>query len=150
MEQYKPREHTPSKYLGVTLDRTLSYKEHMHNRMMKVVIRNNLLKKVSNSNWGYNASTIRTTSFVLSYSVAEYACPVWARSQHASKLDHELKDACRSITGCLRPTNAEELYLLGGSHHLISEEMYVLEWKRINRKQTQSTLYQAKFLQRDA
>ena len=30
-------ENTPhSKYLGVTLDRTLSYKEHMHNTKMKV------------------------------------------------------------------------------------------------------------------
>ena len=30
------------------------------------------------------------------------------------KLDSELNDACRSITGCLRPTNVEELYLLAG------------------------------------
>ena len=39
---------------------------------------------------------------------------VWDRSPHASKLDPELNDACRSITGCLRPTNVEELYLLAG------------------------------------
>ena len=30
---------------------------------------------------------------------------------------------------------------LRGLHHLTSEEMYVLEWKRRNRKQTQPTLY---------
>ena len=48
------------------------------------------------------------------YSAAEYACPVWARSPHAYKLDPELNDECRSITGCLRPTNVEELYLLAG------------------------------------
>ena len=81
---------------------------------MKVATRNNLLKKLSNSKWGCNASTIRTTALALSYSAAEYACPVWARSPHASKLDPELNDACRSITGCLRPTNVEELYLLAG------------------------------------
>ena len=50
----------------------------------------------------------------VSYSAAEYAFPVWARSQHASKLDPALNDACRSITGCLRPTNVEELYMLAG------------------------------------
>ena len=33
-------------------------------------------------------------------------------------------------------------------HHLTSEEMYVLEWKRRNRKQTQPTLYTARFQQR--
>ena len=95
------------KYLGVTLDRTLSYKKHIHNTTMKVATRNNLLKKLSNSKWGCNA-------LAMSYSAAEYACPVWARSPHASKLDPELDDACRSITGCLRPTNVEELCLLVG------------------------------------
>ena len=39
----------PPKYLGVTLDRTLSYKEHMHNTKMKVATGNNLLRKLSNS-----------------------------------------------------------------------------------------------------
>ena len=31
------------KYLGVTLDRTLSYKKHIHNTKIKVATRNNLL-----------------------------------------------------------------------------------------------------------
>ena len=54
-------ENTPHpKYLGVTLDPT----------------RNNLLRKLSNSKWGANASTIRTTALALCYSVAEYAAPV--------------------------------------------------------------------------
>ena len=65
-------ENTPHpKYLSVTLDRTLSYKEHMHNTKMKVTTRNNLLRKLSNSKWGANASTIRTTALALCYSVAE-------------------------------------------------------------------------------
>ena len=41
-----------SKYLGVTLNHTLSYKEHMHNTKMKVGTRNNLLRKLSNSKMG--------------------------------------------------------------------------------------------------
>ena len=36
---------THPKYLGVTLDRTLSYKQHIHNTKMKVATRNNLLRK---------------------------------------------------------------------------------------------------------
>ena len=85
-------ENTPHpKYLGVTLDRTLSYKEHMHNTKMKVVTHNNLLRKLSNSKWGANASTIRTTALTLCYSVAEYAAPVWARSSHAQKLNPKLQ-----------------------------------------------------------
>ena len=81
---------------------------------MKVATRNNLLRMLSSSKWGTNASIIKTTSLALSHSVAEYAAPVWARSAHAYKLDSELNSACRAITGCLKPTNVEELYLLSG------------------------------------
>ena len=94
------------------IDITLSYKEHIHNTKMKVDTRNHPLNKLLNSKWGCNASTIRTTELAIFYSAAEYACPVWAGSPHASKLDPKLNDACRSITGCQRPTNIEELYLL--------------------------------------
>ena len=101
-------------YLGVTIDRTLSYKEHIHNTKMKVTTRNNLLRKLTNLKWGANASTIRTTSLTLCYYVAEYAAPVWARSSHAQKLNPERNSACRAVTGCLKPTNVEDLYLLAG------------------------------------
>ena len=102
------------KYLGVTLDRTLSYKTHIHNTKMKLATRNNLLKKLANSRWGTNARTIRTTALALCYSTAEYAAPVWERSAYAHILNPELNQACRAITGCLRPTNVENLYLLAG------------------------------------
>ena len=46
------------KYLGVTLDRTLNYKQHTLNMEMKVATRNNLIKKLTNSKWGTNARTI--------------------------------------------------------------------------------------------
>ena len=35
------------KYLGVTLDRSLCYKQHIQNTKMKVATRNNILKKLS-------------------------------------------------------------------------------------------------------
>ena len=57
---------------------------------------------------------MRTTALALSYSVAEYAASVWARSAHAYKLDKEFNSACRAITGCLKPTNVDDLYLLSG------------------------------------
>jgi hypothetical protein len=102
------------KYLGVTLDRTLSYNQHIKNTKMKLSTRNNLIKKLSNSKWGTNPSTIRTTCMAMCYSVAEYACPVWARSSHARKIDTQLNETCRSITGCTKATDTESLYLLAG------------------------------------
>ena len=55
---------------------------------MKVATPNNLLTKLATSKWGANPSTIRKkTALALSYSTAEYAAPVWARSAHAKNLD---------------------------------------------------------------
>ena len=50
----------------------------------------------------------------LCYSVAEYACPVWERSAHAHSPDPELSKACGEITGCLKVSMVENLYLLAG------------------------------------
>ena len=113
MEQDRTGEYPHLKYLGVTLDRTLCYKQHLHNTTMKVATRNNLLRKLSNSKWGANANTIRT-ALTLSYSVADYPAPIWARSPHAQKLNTELNSTCRAVTGWLKPTNVEDLYLLAG------------------------------------
>ena len=55
-----------------------------------------------------------TTALALFYSTAEYACPVWERWKHVSKLDSALNKACHSISGCLRPTSVENVYLLAG------------------------------------
>ena len=67
---------THPKYPGVTLDRSLSYKQHIQNTKMKVATRNNLLTIQVTSKWGENPSTIRPTALTLSYSTAEYAVPV--------------------------------------------------------------------------
>ena len=101
-------------YLGVTLDRTLSYKEHTRKTKEKVATRNNLLNKLANSSWGANPQTLRTTALALSYSTAEYCAPVWGRSSHADKIDPALNNACRVITGTLRPTPLPAVYRLAG------------------------------------
>ena len=102
-------------YLGVTLDRTLSYKQHIMKVKGKTAARNNIIKKLSNTKWGTSPSTIKTTALALSYSTAEYACPVWERSTHAEKIDPVLNEACRLITGSLKPTKVESLYQLTGN-----------------------------------
>ena len=101
-------------YLGVHLDRTLRYKTHIEKTNMKVNARNNIIRKLANSKWGCKASTRRPSCLALCYSAAEYACPVWARSTHAPKLNPALHDCCRIISGCLKPTNLDSVHLLAG------------------------------------
>jgi len=62
-------------YLGVTLDRTLSYKEHLSKTAAELKSRNNLLSKLAGSSWGANAKTLCTSALALCYSVTEYCCP---------------------------------------------------------------------------
>ncbi|GFS10981.1 RNA-directed DNA polymerase from mobile element jockey-like protein [Elysia marginata] len=80
----------------------------------KVAARNSLLRKLANSNWGADPKTLRTTALALSYSTAEYSSAVWARSCHAKKVDAELNNACRIVTGQLRPTPLPLLYRTAG------------------------------------
>ena len=101
-------------YLGVTLDRTLSYKAHIEKTKKKVGTRNNIIRKLRNSKWGATPTTLRSSALALCYSAAEYACPVWERSTHAKKLNATLNETCRMITGCLKPTNINSLPILAG------------------------------------
>ena len=101
-------------YLGVTLDRTLSYKAHIEKTKKKVGTRNNIIRKLRTSKWGATPTTLRSSPLALCYSAAEYACPVWERSTHAKKLDATLNETCRMITGCLKPTNTNSLPILAG------------------------------------
>ena len=101
-------------YLGIHLDRTLCYKTHIEKTMMKLNARNNIIRKLANSKWGCKATTLRPSCLALCYAAAEYACPVWARSTHAHKLNPALHDCCRIISGCLKPTNLDSVHLLAG------------------------------------
>ena len=84
-------------YLGVTLDRTLSYREHLSRSAVKLKSRNNLITKLTGTSWG---------------PVSEYCCPVWARSSHTSLIDTQLYNTMHLISGCLQPTQLSWLPVL--------------------------------------
>jgi len=67
-------------YLEVTLDRMLSYREHLTKTAGKVKNLNNLLMKLAGSTWGVSTNTLRSSALALCYSAAEYCTPVWSRT----------------------------------------------------------------------
>ena len=79
-------------YLGITLDRTLTYKEHLKCIASKLKSRNNLLAKLTGTSWGLDANTLKTAALALCYSVAEYCAPAWSRSAHTSLVDVQLNN----------------------------------------------------------
>ena len=64
-------------YLGVTMDRSLTFRSHLKKSAVKLGTRNNLLSKLAGSSWGAQASTLRTSALGICYSVAEYCAPVY-------------------------------------------------------------------------
>jgi hypothetical protein len=91
-------------YLGVTLDRSLTYKDHLTKTAAKVRTRNNIVSKLAGSTWGAQTQTLRTAALALCFSVAEYCAPVWCRSSHVDLVDVQLNSTLRTITGSLRST----------------------------------------------
>ena len=100
------------KYLGVTLDRSLTYKKHTDNVRDKVKSRCNIISKLAGSDWGAPAPVLRTSAIALVYSLAEYCVPVWGRCAHVQHVDTQLNIAMRTVSGALRPTNINWLPVL--------------------------------------
>ncbi|KAJ8356514.1 hypothetical protein SKAU_G00193080 [Synaphobranchus kaupii] len=74
------------KYLGVTLDRTLTYHEHLKRVADNLKARVNIIRKLAGNSWGSNAHTLRPASLALVYSTAEFCSTAWANSCYTKEL----------------------------------------------------------------
>ena len=104
----------PPIYLGVKLDRSLTFRHHLGGIAQKLSSRVTLLRQLVGSGWGAGAKILRIATLSLVYSTAEYCAPVWCRSAHTRLIDSVLNDALRIVTGCLRPTPTDHLPVLSG------------------------------------
>ena len=104
---------TPT-YLGVKLDRSLTFRHHLVALHKKLSLRVTLLRQLVGSGWGAGAKTLRIATLSLVYSTAEYCAPVWCCDAHTRLIDSVLNDALRIVTGCLRPTPTDHLPVLSG------------------------------------
>ncbi|UYV77353.1 hypothetical protein LAZ67_15000638 [Cordylochernes scorpioides] len=100
------------KYLGIHLDRTLTFKTHLTKLKGKLSSRNNILHKLAGSSWGSDANTLRTSALALIFSTAEYCAPVWEGSCHTKLIDTQLNSTLRIITGVSQPTRIDWLPVL--------------------------------------
>ena len=104
--------HRTPTYLGVKLDRTLTYRERLTALRGKVMARTALIRLIAGTSWGASTPTLRTSTLALVYAPAEYCAPVWCRSSHNHLVDVGLNASLRTITGCLRPTLVDQLPVL--------------------------------------
>ena len=104
---------TPT-YLGVKLDRSLTFRHHLVALRKKLSSPVTLLRRLVGSGWGAGAKALCIAALSLVYSTAEYCTPVWCRSAHTRLIDNVLNYALRIVTGCLRPTPTDRLPILSG------------------------------------
>ena len=92
------------KILGITFDRTLSFRNHLETKAKKLATRINLIQQLAGTTWGANANTLRTAAMSLVFTTAEYCCPVWLMSAHCYKINVQLNRAMRIISGTIKST----------------------------------------------
>ena len=103
---------TPT-YVGVKLDRSLTFRHHLVALRKKLSSRITLLRRLVSSGWGAGAKTLRIATLFLVYSTAEYYAPVWCRSaytRHRQCLERRLAHSHWS----LHPTPTDHLSVLSG------------------------------------
>jgi len=96
-------------YLGVKLDRSLTFRPHLTSVRQKFLSRCALLNRLASTGWGASVSTLRTSSLALVYPTAEYCSQAWSRSRSTKEVDVAINSALRTITGCLKPTPTQYL-----------------------------------------
>lgn len=94
------------------MDRTLNFGQRIESVKNKIKTRNNIISKLASTSWGFHANVLRTSALALVYSVAEYCAPMWARSAHCKKVDVQLNDIMRIITGAVKSTQLDWLPVL--------------------------------------
>lgn len=100
------------KYLGVYLDRSLTFRRNMESVRNKLRSRVNVVQKLTGTTWGCSAKTLRITTRALILSVADYCSPVWMSSTHVKLIDTQINVAMRIITGTVYSTPLPWIYLL--------------------------------------
>ena len=101
------------KFLGVIFDKKLSFKSHINYIKLKCTKALNLLKVVSNMNWGADRDVLLRLYRALIRSKLDYGCIVYgsARPSYISSLDTIHNQGIRICLGAFRTSPMESLYV---------------------------------------
>jgi ribonuclease HI len=104
-------------FLGVSFDRTLSFRPHEVRISKKMKSRISVMRALSGTTWGCNAATLRQVYQCYVESVYKYAAGAWYNTGSATKgapvsrplVNRAHNQAARVITGCTKMTSIEKL-----------------------------------------
>ena len=116
------------KLLGIYMNRTLSFQQHVEYVVRKVEKRCNLLGCLGNTGWGWKKRPMRSVYLATQRSILDYAAPAWqpwiSRTQ-MDRLERAQNQALRRITGQTASSPVEALRIEAGqsSYETISRQL---------------------------
>ena len=94
-------------FLGVTFDRTLSFKHHVLSLRKKFHSRFRAFRSITSASWGPSKQSLCTLYKAFIRPILTYAFPGWflfSFPTHITSVERMHRSSCRVITGCLSST----------------------------------------------
>ena len=98
------------KFLGVTLDRTLSFRDHVTDVCTRVVSRCKMLYCLASRNWGWKKGNLRRIYMTMQRSILDYAAAgwqPWLSKTQFERLEVAQNTCLRAITGQYQNTDVK-------------------------------------------
>ena len=134
--QQIPQEETPT-YLGIKLDKKLTWKPHIQETEKNATRRLSLMKKLAGTKWGANSKTLKTVYTGNVRPVMEYGAAAWATAakSNTSRLARLQNVGMRLITGGLKTTPVHTLETTTGLQSLDQrrEEKALIQSEKLKR-----------------
>ena len=101
-------------FLGVTFDRTLSFKYHVLSLRKKFHNRFRAFRSIASASWGPSKESLCTLYKAFIRPILTYASPGWfpfSSPTHITSVERMHRSSCRVITGCLSSTPIPLLHI---------------------------------------
>ena len=101
-------------FLGVTFDRTLSFKDHVLSLQKKFHSRFRAFRSITSASWGPSKESLCTLYKAFVRPILIYASPGWfpfSSPTHITSVEKMHRFSCRVITGCLSSTPIPLLHI---------------------------------------
>ncbi|XP_023212069.1 uncharacterized protein LOC111614928 [Centruroides sculpturatus] len=144
----KIRYSTSIKYLGLTIDHKLTWKNHIYNMYDKAVETSFALATIARNKWGLDYKARRITYIAVTQQIVAYGCEVWGRRVENKHIKRKLLSIQRLaaiyITRAYRTAPTDGLLVIANLKpiDLFIAERYILHnMKRLNAKDINKDLY---------
>lgn len=114
-------------YLGVTLDKYLSFGIHIKNTKSKIVDRLNMIKVINSLKFGAHPQTMITIYKSIFRSIIEYGSTIFNNSKKTNrKILETTNNTClRKITGCTKTTPLNSLMAISAQQPIALRHEYI-------------------------